>query len=279
MPGRAEGSWSAPGTGGEALAGGSVLIDRPAEAVARLTFNRPDKRNPLDHVMLDAVAEALPELAGDVRCLVITGAGEWFSAGYDIAGFSDAGFEAEAEALVAHPYHAAFAALDAFPWPVVAAINGGCLGGGLELSLCCDLRIAHSGARVGMPVGKLGLIYSHTGVQRFLDIVGPARTREIFLTSRAIGADRAEQIGLVHESVADGFADRVRDVTAELVAAAPLSVRGNKRLIGALQNPEPIPPALEAELVALRRSCFVSRDFREGVEAFRDKRRASWEGR
>ncbi len=105
---------------------GELKLDRPADAVARLTISNPDKRNALDHAILDALAEALPPLDEGIetRCVLITGEGSIFSAGYDIGGISDSGFSEEAEALVAHPFHAAMEAISAHPLPVVAAING-----------------------------------------------------------------------------------------------------------------------------------------------------------
>jgi enoyl-CoA hydratase/carnithine racemase len=161
------------------LAGGKLLLDEPAEAVARLTLNRPEARNALDHELLDGLAAAMPELDRgiEVRCVVITGAGKAFSAGYDIAGIPSDTFERDAEALVAHPFQAALDAVAAHPWPVIAAINGHALGGGLELTLTCDLRIAARSAKLGMPPARLGLIYGHTGLRRFIDAIGVPRTR------------------------------------------------------------------------------------------------------
>ena len=115
---------------------------------------------------------------------MITGAPPAFSAGYDIASIPRETFERDAEALVAHPFHDAMEALAAHPWPTVAAINGHCLGGGLELAITCDLRICAAGAKLGMPPAKLGLVYGHTGLRKFLDTVGLARTKELFLTGR-----------------------------------------------------------------------------------------------
>src|SRR5688572_22123082 len=186
------------------LASGKLVLDRPAEAVARLAIRNPQKRNALDHEILDAIATAMDELDDGIetRCVIITGSEGMFSAGYDIGDIPDDVFAEQAESLVAHPFSRAIEAVERFPFPTLAAVNGHALGGGLELAVTCDLRVAGAGFKLGMPPGKLGLIYSHTGIQKFLDTVGPARTRELFFTGRNISAERAEQIGLVHEAVA-----------------------------------------------------------------------------
>jgi enoyl-CoA hydratase/carnithine racemase len=269
-------------SGVERLAGGKLLLDYPADAVARLRLNNPEKRNPLDHDVLDALAEALPELDRgiEVRCVVITGTGRAFSAGYDIGAIPDSSFERDAEALVAHPFHAAMEAVSAHPYPVLAAINGHCLGGGLELAVRCDLRVCAAGAKLGMPPAKLGLIYGHTGLARFIDVIGVANTRDLFLTGRTIDAERAHEIGLVGEVVADGEIEVAALELAALVAAnAPLSTRGNKRAIETLARFPRLTPEQERELIELRESCFRSEDFREGIAAFAEKRPPRWQGR
>jgi enoyl-CoA hydratase/carnithine racemase len=266
----------------ESLAQGKVRLDHPAEAVARLTIANPERRNALDHEILAELAEALPALDRgiEVRCVVITGEGEIFSAGYDIGGISDQSFQDEAEALVAHPFHAAMEAISAHPWPVLAAINGHCLGGGLELAIRCDLRLAAQSAKLGMPPAKLGLIYGHTGLQKFIEVIGAARTRELFLTGRNLSAPRAVAIGLVHDVVPDaGLEEAAVALAGEIAANAPLSMRGNKRAIETLVANPTLTQEQVAELVELRRSCFASEDFREGVRAFAEKRRPHWQGR
>jgi enoyl-CoA hydratase/carnithine racemase len=264
------------------LAGGKLLLDRPAEAVARLTISNPERRNALDHEILDALAEVLPQLNQGIetRCVLITGAPPLFSAGYDIAGIPDASFERDAEALVAHPFHAAMEAIARHPWPTIAAVNGHCLGGGLELAITCDLRICAAGANLGMPPAKLGLIYGHTGLRKFLDVIGLPYTKELFLTGRKVEAERAERIGLVNWVVGDDeLEDEAVALTAAVAANAPLSMRGNKHAIDLLQaNPE-LTEQQEAGLVALRESCFSSEDFREGIRAFAEKRNPQWTGR
>jgi len=266
----------------ERLAGGKLLLDRPAEAVARLTISNPERRNALDHEILDVIAEVLPQLDRGIenRCVLITGAPPLFSAGYDIATIPEETFERDAEALVAHPFHAAMEAVAKHPWPTVAAINGHCLGGGLELAITCDLRICAAGAKLGMPPAKLGLIYGHTGLRKFLDTIGLPHTKELFLTGRNLGAERAERIGLVNEVVEDeAVADEAVALAAAIAQNAPLSMRGNKHAIDLLNaNPE-LTEQQEAGLVVLRESCFSSEDFREGIRAFAEKRRPQWQGR
>jgi enoyl-CoA hydratase/carnithine racemase len=266
----------------EQLAGGKLLLDQPAEAVTRLTISNPERRNALDHEILDAIAEVLPQLHRGIenRCVLITGAPPLFSAGYDIAGIPEQSFERDAEALVAHPFHAAMEAIAKHPWPTVAAINGHCLGGGLELAITCDLRICAAGAKLGMPPAKLGLIYGHTGLRKFLDVVGLARTKELFLTGRNLDAARADEIGLVNEVVADEELESESVALAAAIAEnAPLSMRGNKQAINLLNDLAELTDQQEAGLVALRESCFESDDFREGIRAFGEKRRPQWKGR
>ena len=156
----------------------------------------------------------MPEL--DARCLLVTATGPVFSAGYDIGNLPREEFADRAEALVAHPFHEAIEALDAYPFPSVAALNGHAIGGGLELALSCDLRVASEDAKLGMPPARLGLIYSHTGLRKFVDAIGAPRTRELFFTARNVTARTALQWGLVNEVVA---ADEVGGARAGLRGA------------------------------------------------------------
>jgi enoyl-CoA hydratase/carnithine racemase len=258
---------------------GELRIDTPRDGVLRLTIANPAKRNALDHAILDGIAHAVRE--ADARCIVLTGADGMFSSGYDIGDIPDDVFAEEAERLVAHPFTSAIDALDGTDLPTVAALPGHTIGGGLELALACDLRIAADGIRLGMPPAKLGLVYSHTGLRRFIDVIGVARTRELFLLGRNIEARRALEWGLVNEVVVGTDLEELAlDWARELAANAPLSIQGNKRVIRELLRAEgELDPDVERELIALREACFASEDMKEGVRAFGEKRPARWQGR
>jgi enoyl-CoA hydratase/carnithine racemase len=272
-----------PSTPPRELAEGKLLIDEPADGVVRLTISNPAKRNALDHPILDAISATLGELSSpssDARCVVVTGAHGMFSAGYDIGEIPDEEFEERAERLVAHPFTEAIDALEAFPYPTLAALPGHTIGGGLELALSCDLRVAQDAIKLGMPPAKLGLVYSHTGLRRFIDAIGAARTRELFLLGSYVDTSTALSWGLVNrvagaeelESVALGLAN-------ELATNAPLSQTGNKRVIAALLHAESeLPADVEAELIELRQASFASQDLREGMRAFAERRAPRWRG-
>jgi enoyl-CoA hydratase/carnithine racemase len=280
------------------LAAGKLLIDEPAAGVVRLTISNPAKRNALDHPMLDAITATLGELApspespvqegggenragatgSDAMCVVITGANGMFSAGYDIGEIPEEEFEERAQRLVAHPFTEAIDALEAFPYPTLAALPGHTIGGGLELALACDLRVAEQEVLLGMPPAKLGLVYSHTGIRRFIDAIGVTRTRELFLLGRFIDAPTALAWGLVNRVVAAAGLDALTlELAAELAGNAPLAQRGNKRVIAALLGAEgELAPHVAEELIALRRASFASQDMREGMRAFAEKRPPRW---
>jgi enoyl-CoA hydratase/carnithine racemase len=263
----------------EELASGKLVLDEPADGVARLRISNEGRRGALDHEILDTLAETVRDL--DARCLILTGTGKVFSAGYDLGNLEGQEFEQAAERLVAHPFHDAIEALDAFPRPSVAALNGHAIGGGLEVALSCDIRIASREIKVGMPPAKLGLIYSHTGLAKFLEACGPAATAELFYVGRNVDAERGREMGLLNHVVDAGELDRAaEEMAAEIAANAPLSVSGNKRILRALRgHAAQLPPELERELVELRESCFHTEDFREGVRSFAEKRAPHWQGR
>jgi len=259
---------------------GRLEIDRPLDGVLRLAISNPPKRNALDHAILDAIADALRSLDG-TRCVILTGSAGMFSSGYDIGEIPPELFAVEAEKLVAHPFSAALAALDEVGVPTLAALCGPAMCGGLELALGCDLRIASGRIELGMPPAKLGLIYSHTGLRRFLDAIGEPRTRELFLLGRYVDAPTALSWGLVNWVVPDDELEAAALALAgELAANAPLAMSGNKSVLRELLGSRgALHPEIEQELLELRESSFHSDDLREGVSAFAEKRPPSWKGR
>ena len=262
-------------------ASGKVRLDEPRPGVTRITISNPQKRGALDHEILDTITAIVKDEA-DAKCLVITGHGPVFSAGYDIGNFNDeSAFSEAAEKLVAHPFTDAIDAIAAYPYPVIAAINGHAIGGGLELAVTCDLRIASRGVKMGMPPAKIGLVYGHTGLRRFIDVCGVANTAELFYVGRNVDADRAYDMGLVNQVVEpDELEQRALDTAEEIAANAPLSLAGNKRILRTLRAmPGDLPEDVEKELVDLRESCFHTEDFREGIKAFGEKRKPEWKGR
>jgi enoyl-CoA hydratase/carnithine racemase len=266
------------------LADGKLLIDEPSERVLRLTISNPAKRNALDHPILDAISATLEQLGScspEIRCLIVTGAHGMFSAGYDIGEIPAEEFQERAEKLVAHPFTEAIEALEAFPFPTLAMLPGHTIGGGLELALACDLRVALEGIKLGMPPGKLGLVYSHTGLRRFIDAIGVPRTRELFLLGKYIDADTALGWGLVNRlAPAERLEQLALELAAELAGNAPLAQKGNKRVIAALLEVEGrLPQDVEQELIDLRQASFASQDMREGMRAFAERRPARWQGR
>lgn len=258
-----------------AAEGGRLLVAEPAPGVTQLTISNPAKRGALDAPLLNALVETLSSI--DARCVLLTGEGRAFCAGYDIGALTSEGYDDSG----GHPFQSALAAVADYPYPVVAALNGYAIGGGLELAATCDLRIAAAGVQLGMPPAKLGVVYNHGGINRFVTAIGAARTRELFLTGRRIDAETAERWGLVNEVVpADALAHDALALAVEIAANAPLSLRGNKAAIAAVAaSAGALDERTAAALDAARREAFLSDDLREGLAAFAEKRPPVWRGR
>jgi len=246
-------------------------------AVARIELdNQP--LNLVTGAMMEALDAALDELARDpeVRAVVLTGAGtRAFCAGSDVKEFEQlAGRVAQGKLLYEKYVYRKLAEL---PVPTIAAIEGDALGGGLELALCCDLRVASENARLGMPEVRLGVIPGSGGTQRLPAVVGPARAKELILVGELIGAQRAEQIGLVNAVVAAGEAlAAATDMGERIAQRGPVAVREAKRLIERARDLD-MDAGLAAELDASDR-VFATDDMLEGVRAFFAKRPPEFPG-
>jgi enoyl-CoA hydratase len=256
----------------------SDLVALELAQVAHLELVNPPL-NLVTRELTEQLRDALAQLAAadDVRAVVLSGRGERaFCAGSHIGEFEGLrGRVAEGKLLLEKAVYRQLAEL---PMPTIAAIEGDALGGGLELALCCDLRICSARARLGMPEVRLAVIPGSGGTQRLPRIVGPARAKELILTGRIIDAAEAERIGLVHQVVPSGAARAAADTLAEEIAArGPLAVHEAKRLIDAALDVD-LDAGLAAELDASER-IFASEDMLEGAAAFFAKREPKYKGR
>ena len=258
------------------MADARILIERDGTTLT-LTLNRPDKLNAIDGAMLDALDEALAQIERDrtVRAVILTGAGRAFSAGADIK---------EWTALAPLEFgrswglrgHALFDRLAALPPPVIAALNGIAFGGGLELALCADIRIASEEARLGLPEVTIAALPGWGGTQRLPRLIGPGRAKHMILTGQPIDTAKAEAWGLVSEVVAQGaLLARASELAGQIAANAPLSVQAAKRLVDAAL---PVTPAatLETHAGAL---CGATEDAQEGRASFLERRPPRYHGR
>lgn len=258
----------------------SGLISLELGRVAHLELVNPPL-NLITRALLEELGEALAALAashvGDVRAVVVSGRGERaFCAGSHVGEFEAQRGTAGRERLALE--ERVSRSLADLPMPTIAAIEGNALGGGLELALCCDLRICSSRARLGLPEVRLAVTPGSGGTQRLPRVVGPARAKELILTGRIISADEAQRIGLISEVVPAGEArSRAQDVAEEIAARGPLAVREAKRLIDAAWDLD-LDAGLAAELDASER-IFASDDMLEGAEAFLGKRDPEYRGR
>ncbi len=219
--------------------------------VGVLTIDRPSKRNALTRDMWVRLPGILDELANTIRVLVVTGAGGTFSAGADIAELRDIYGDAEHASAYHRVNMIAEAALAAFPQPTIAAIEGSCIGGGLQLALACDLRIAHRDARFGLTPAKLGVIYPPAPTLRLASLVGPARAKYLLLTADLISADVALGYGLVEEVTDDpahafAVAARIAKRSPRSIAAARDVINNGRPTVE--HEPSDVPEGLAAFL-------------------------------
>ncbi len=255
-----------------------MKVEREEDGVAVLTIDRQDKLNALNPQVVEEIGQSLLELESEgPRVVIVTGAGERaFVAGADISEMSSMSpMEAKGFAELGH---AALALLDRSPVPTIAAVNGFALGGGCEIALACDIRVASRNALFGFPEVGLGILPGMGGTQRAPRLLGPAIAKELIFTGRRIDADEAHRIGLVNRVVGEGEAlSAAREIAAEIAANGPLAVRHAKAAANRAQDVDIISGLeYEADQFAL---LFSTEDAREGMGAFMEKRKAEFEGK
>ena len=257
----------------------SLLLIADRGAVRTITLNRPDKLNALNRATIAALHEAFlaAQKSDSVRCIILTGAGpKAFVAGADISEF------AGLPPIIAREFslagQKAFRAIETLGKPVLAAVNGFCLGGGMELAMACSLRIAADTARFGQPEVNLGIIPGFGGTQRLPRLVGRSAALELCLTGTPINAERAYQLGIVSKVVpAANLTAEVEALADQLAAAAPLALRG---ILDAVVYGEDMPLEIGLDYES---QCFglltSTDDMREGTRAFMEKRKATFQGK
>jgi enoyl-CoA hydratase len=256
------------------------MLSRKEGGVGIVTFNNPERLNAVSLDMWEMTKHILDGFAADndIRVVVLTGAGgKAFVSGADISKFSSERATIEAVRAYNVKSDAAYSSIADFPKPTIAMIRGYCIGGGLGLATCCDLRIASDNSRFAVPAAKLGLGYGYTGLKRLVDIVGPAFAKEIFYTARQFDAQEAVTMGLINRVVPTGELETyVKGVTDMICANAPLTIKAVKCTVGEIMKDES--KRNVARTVELVEQCFASRDYNEGRSAFMEKRKPVFTG-
>ena len=256
------------------------MVSRKVGRTGYMIFNNPKRHNAVSFDMWEAASRIMGDFAkdDDVRVVVITGAGgKAFVSGADISKFESERANEEAQARYNEMVAKANDALYEFPKPTIAMIRGYCIGGGLGLAVCCDLRIASDNSRFAIPAAKLGLGYGFPGIKRLSELVGPSFTKEIFYTARQFDAAEALAMGLVNRVLpADGVETYVKDYAETIAGNAPLTVNAVKFIANETVREESKRDL--ARCAALVKQCFASKDFTEGRRAFMEKRKPAFTG-
>jgi enoyl-CoA hydratase len=254
---------------------------RAGEGIGHITFSNPEKRNAMSLDMWSSLARIVADATADnaVRVLVLRGEGDAaFVSGSDVSGFKESRSSADATKVYNATVEAGLAALARCSKPVLAVIQGYCIGGGVSIAATADLRIASSTASFAIPAAKLGVGYSRQQIERLQQLVGPAKLREMIFTGRRLTADDALAIGLVNQVLAaETFDEEVEKLATQIASAAPLTLRAAKRasqqaLLAASERDD-------AATDAMIDACFASEDYREGQAAFAEKRKPNFQGR
>ena len=257
------------------------IIAETTAGIGYLKLNQPEKHNAISYSMWVAISEVMKSFRDDDRVRVVVMSGEGgraFSAGADISEFSkNRSTEAQIEVYEAAG-RAAYEAITHCPKPVIAQIEGYCVGGGLAVAMCADLRIATDDSRFGIPAAKLGLGYSYKSLRPLVDLVGPTHAKEILFTARRFTAPEAQRMGLVNQVLPRGeIGAFVQDYAQTIAANAPLTVKACKTVIAELaRDPADRDTALCEQVVD---ACFASEDYKEGRAAFMEKRAPRFTGR
>jgi enoyl-CoA hydratase/carnithine racemase len=239
---------------------------------AVLTLNRPEKRNALNQPLIEALNAALVQFENDkeVRALLIRGEGASFCAGIDLKEVDEAAGGHNPTTL-----ESVFGRLERFPVPTIAAVQGAALAGGLELALHCDLRIAGQGAKLGMTLGRVGLMVPYDFTRKLIEVCGSANTAWILYTADIVDGRRGLEMNMVHEIVEDAKLDAAASSLAERIAAnAPLSLRAMKATVRRCMTDTF--DAWHDDLLRMARDVRQSQDAKEGVRAFLEKRKPNW---
>jgi len=257
------------------------MLSRKEGHVGYVIFNNPARRNAVSLEMWEATARILDDFGkdNDVRVVVLTGAGDKaFVSGADISRFENERANEEAIARYNQTVERANAAIYDYPKPTIAMIRGFCIGGGVGLALCCDLRICSDDSRFAIPAAKLGLGYPFHGLKKLVDVVGPSFAKEIFYTARQFDAEEARAMGLVNRVVKaaelEAYVKQYADTIGE---NAPMTIATTKFIIGEVVKDESKRDL--AKCAAMVKKCFESDDYTEGRRAFMEKRTPVFTGR